>query len=126
MSVLFRTVASIATASILSACSNNSTDSGPQPPPVISVCEMNNSQVCGTWTRQANGTYAGTWEDGATATLTLTRFTKTQMSVSRVDYGKNQNFTATYEGTVNGRTAAGQVTWNIQGTSVKGQWSATW
>jgi hypothetical protein len=99
---------------------------GPEgPPPQMLVCEKNNSTVCGTWTRNGNK-YSATWEDGATAYITVVRFQPGHVEFRRVDFGKNPDFTATYIGTISGRTAAGTVTWSMQGTIATGTWTSEW
>lgn len=95
-------------------------------PAQMIVCEKNNSTVCGTWIWQ-NDHYAGSWQDGATANITVTQFGATAQ-FARVDYGKNQNFSAAYTGIVNlaSRSASGGVTWNMSGQPVTGNWTAQW
>lgn len=92
----------------------------------LNVCEANNATVCGTWVWQ-NDHYAGRWQDGATANITVTRF-GTTAEFARMDYGKNKKFSASYTGTANlaSRSASGAVTWSVAGQTVRGRWTAQW
>lgn len=94
-------------------------------PSTIEECETFSVQICGIWTLQGDR-YLGAWEDGATANLTVVRITATEFVLSRVDFGKNQNFTALYTGVISGRNVAGAVTWNASGNSRSGTWFARW
>ena len=98
----------------------------PDYPDRIAVCETYTSQVCGTWTRQRGDVYAGEWADGATAELRLRRPNEVTIEATRTDSGKNPGLTAVYEGSVRGRTAAGQVTWTADGETRTGFWTADW
>ncbi|HEU4884555.1 MAG TPA: Ig-like domain-containing protein [Longimicrobium sp.] len=95
-------------------------------PAQMTVCETNNATVCGAWVWQ-NDHYAGTWQDGATANITVTKFGAT-VEFARVDYGKNKDFTASYTGVVNlaAKSASGAVKWSITGQSATGNWTAQW
>lgn len=94
-------------------------------PTQMMVCETQNSMVCGTWNWNTDK-YSATWADGATADVTVVRFLPESVEFRRVDFGKNPDFTATYIGTISGRTAGGTVTWSIQGTSATGTWTTQW
>lgn len=77
------------------------------------------------WTREGDH-YVAVWGDGATAILTVQRFTATQLVFGRADYGKNVDFVATYSGIVTGSTAAGQVTFLQGGIPRTGIFKAAW
>lgn len=94
-------------------------------PELIQTCETFTVEICGTWTL-AGDHYVGAWQDGATANLEIIRFTETDVVLHRVDFGKNQDFTANYTGTVTGRTATGVVVWIASGASRSGEWVAWW
>lgn len=98
---------------------------GPDRPAEIVVCETYTVRICGTWQRSGS-TYAGSWQDGATADVDLVRFTRTEIRAERTDFGQNRDLTAVYTGTVNGRTASGSVTWTVEGTPRTGSWTAEW
>jgi ABC-type glycerol-3-phosphate transport system substrate-binding protein len=121
---MLRTLLSaIAAASVLAACSTPTETSSR--PASITGCEFEYVEVCWTWVRKGNA-YVHTGSDGATANMAVIKFTSTEIELERVDYGKHDNFTATYTGMVSGRTAAGTVTWNHAGNVRSGTWSAEW
>ena len=80
---------------------------------------------CGTWTRQgSSNTWAASWDNGATATLTITR-DGNAVTVQRSDPNGLQ---ATYVGTLSadGTAVSGTVTWCCDGFGTRsGEWSAT-
>ncbi|HEX2211779.1 MAG TPA: Ig-like domain-containing protein [Longimicrobium sp.] len=94
-------------------------------PSTIAVCETGTAEVCGAWTWQGSH-YAGQWQDGATASISVLRFTAGEAQFARTDDGRNPGLTAVYTGTVAGHTARGAVTWSAADFSRTGSWRAEW
>jgi hypothetical protein len=122
--VLVRSAAAAA-ALLLAAC-HHFVPPEPELPSVIRQCETYTTRICGTWERESGDTYRAVWDDGATASIRVVRFTFEEIVVRREDDGQNVDFTATYAGTVRGRSAAGAVVWNAGESTRSGTWEAEW
>jgi hypothetical protein len=109
--------------SVLAAC-RTPTETASRPD-TITGCEIWLEEVCWTWVREGDA-YIHTGSDGATANMEVITFTSTEIELYRVDYGKHDDFTATYTGVVSGRSATGTVTWNHAGNVRSGTWSGQW
>ena len=94
-------------------------------PAVLEQCETGQQQICGRWTRQGNA-FRAVWRNGATATIAIERFDANSVVLTRRDT-KDVGFSARYSGKVTGnKIRAGRVTWNWQGRSWSGTWTASW
>ena len=120
-SALARRLAAAAALFVLAGC-EGSTVSAPLPS-VIRECEVFSAQLCGTWTLSGDR-YVAAWEDGSSATLTVVRFSRTELEVKRAaSAGKPA---ITYTGRVDGKAAGGSVTRTEGGATRTGMWAATW
>ena len=94
-------------------------------PDVIKECE---GGFCGTWTRQGNQ-FNAVWNNGAKATLTIAKFDNNQVIINRKDIAQSvsQNFYAEYTGKISGnQIVEGKVTYNQNGRTWYGTWTASW
>jgi hypothetical protein len=93
-------------------------------PAVLHECEKNDNSTittCGTWTWNGTGAYDAVWENGATATITVTSWGEGGVAFTRED--KTVAFSGSYRGTLGVNRVEGRVTWNGYGS---GGWTATW
>jgi hypothetical protein len=100
-----------------------------EPPATWRECEDSNVRICGTWTyNDVSQTFIAVWDNGAKATLKLTKFDSQGVRVTRNDQsGASKGLQAEYTGriTPSGITD-GKVTWVWGGRAWHGTWSATW
>ena len=99
--------------------------SAKSPPQKIYECENGGDKVCGTWILQDANHYYATWDNGATATLTITMWGPDRVALSRLDTGGG--FSAKYTGYLdspNNKINDGIVTFSSGGSVWKGTWDA--
>lgn len=96
-------------------------------PQSLDECETYTSTVCGTWTLQS-GQYSASWDNGATAMITVENWGTTGVVLTRYDSGgSSAGLSARYEGQINGNTIEnGKVTWTWKGSTWSGTWNANW
>ncbi len=96
-------------------------------PQSLHECENGGSEICGTWTLQGSQ-YIANWENGASAALNIERWGDSGIVLTRYDSGgSSAGLSARYEGRLNGnRIENGKVTWNWNGNTWSGTWSASW
>jgi hypothetical protein len=95
-------------------------------PNSLQECETYTSEICGTWTVQGSQINA-VWDNGAEATLNVEQFDKNTVVITRQDIaGSSAGLTARYEGVLTGNHVEGSVTWNWNGATWSGTWTADW
>lgn len=95
------------------------------PPNKLFECENGGTKICGTWTLIDSKHYYATWDNGATATITINYWGPQYVSLYRVDTGGG--FTGSYWGYLNNPNHSidsGSVTWTTNGRSWSGTWDA--
>jgi len=100
-----------------------------EPPTTWRECEDSNVRICGTWTyNDDNQTFSAVWDNGAKATLKLTKFDSQGVRIRRDDKsGSSKGLQAEYTGKITPTGIAdGKVTWVWGGRSWSGTWSVTW
>jgi len=100
-----------------------------EPPETWKECEDSSVRICGTWTyNDFNQTFNAVWDNGAQATLKLTKFDSQGVRIRRNDQaGASKGLQAEYTGRITPTGIAdGKVTWVWGDRSWSGTWSATW
>jgi len=101
-------------------------DSGSSIPQRLQECETSTSEICGTWTRTGDR-FNAQWNNGASATLNVERWDNDAVVITRQDtQGSSAGLTARYEGIPAGNHVDGTVTWNWNGDTWSGTWTADW
>jgi hypothetical protein len=96
---------------------------------LIEQCEANTANVCGTWTLNADRTYAARWSQGSAAIVRVERFDATGIVLTREDLPGTTTPTmrARYTAVPTGRSVTnGVVVWTVDGLTFSGSWTASW
>ncbi|TFH48350.1 MAG: hypothetical protein E4G89_06430 [Methanothrix sp.] len=107
---------------------SSTVQSGPSAsvPNSLQECETSTSEICGTWTVQGSQINA-VWDNGAEATLDVEQFDNNAVVITRQDTaGSSAGLTARYVGIPTGNHVEGSVTWNWNGATWSGTWTADW
>jgi hypothetical protein len=101
-------------------------DAGSSVPQSLQECETYTSEICGTWTRMGDR-FNAQWNNGASAMLNVERWDNGAVVLTRQDtQGSSAGLTARYEGRLIGNHVDGSVTWNWNGATWSGTWTADW
>jgi hypothetical protein len=120
---------------LIVGCGGSGTDhTEPSLPSAINETETNANGFTATAAWKRNGhsmTYAGTADNGAVETLTVTEWNTRSSGVviDRSDLsGSSKGLTAKYVGSLgaSGSSVSGTVEWKSPGFDTLGTWSATW
>jgi hypothetical protein len=111
----------------LPALSQGQTTAQASVPSVIQEQEGSNS---GTWTWNGQD-FNASWDNGATAILTVRRFSQDSVVIDRADTqgSPSSGMMAVYTGQISSAGNSivnGAVTWTHRGASVTGSWTASW
>lgn len=97
-------------------------------PPQLKECERSLLKFCGSWILNGQQ-YVATWENGAKATLTVTRFDGHSIALHRIDAGDSSaaGMTGDYLGQIEGGNISGKATYAWPGHFPVGYgtWTAT-
>jgi len=101
-------------------------DAGSSIPQSLQECETYTSEICGRLTRVGDR-FNAQWNNGASATLIVERWDDDALVLTRQDaQGSSAGLTARYEGVPIGNHVEGSVTWNWNGATWCGTWTADW
>jgi hypothetical protein len=95
-------------------------------PEVVRSCETNTATLCSDW-RLVGGKYVADWAQGSHAVIDATMFTPESVVFTRNDpSGTSAGMHAVYRGTPVNNSVVGDVTWQHNGVTIHGRWTASW